>query len=394
MSLINDMLRDLDSRNAADNERNGLSRNVRALPGAPVQRRINPVLLAFGAAAVGGAAVWFALRPADAPVPAAPVAPTAPPPASVAAPATAEPAAVTEAPSDGSAPLAPATPAESGPAPEPAPVRTVVPVAEAPALRMETTISQPPAKAAATKAEPAKAESRAKAEASAAPTRAVPAAALTPAASRSAELPRNNAAPQISKQPADGSSANERADAEYRRGTTALRRGDAVESGEAFRAALRISPTHVQARQALLALLTEQQRWADAETLALDGVGVLPQRSDWALLSARLMYERGDASNALNVLDQYAANARQNADYQILRALLLMRAGRNADAADCYQTALAIRPQEGRWWFGLGRALDADHREAQARQAYEKARDSGNLPPELQQATERRLRQS
>ncbi|HEY1180743.1 MAG TPA: tetratricopeptide repeat protein, partial [Rhodocyclaceae bacterium] len=346
---------------------------------------------------VGGAAVWFALRPTEAPAPAISVAPTAPPPAPVAAPAAAEPVTAAAAPIDGSAPLAPAPPAESGPAPETAPARPTVPVAEAPALRMETTISQPPAKAAtAAKAEPAKAESHAKAEIAATPARSVPAAtpASAPATSRGTDLPRNNAAPQISKQPADASSANERADAEYRRGTTALRRGDAVESSEAFRAALRISPTHVPARQALLALLTEQQRWADAENLALDGVGLLPQRSDWALLSARLMYERGDASNALNVLDQYAANARQNADYQILRALLLMRAGRNADAADCYQTALAIRPQEGRWWFGLGRALDAEHREAQARQAYEKARDSGNLPPELQQAVERRLRQS
>jgi MSHA biogenesis protein MshN len=110
------------------------------------------------------------------------------------------------------------------------------------------------------------------------------------------------------------------------------------------------------------------------------------------LLAARLMYERGEASGALAVLDQYAGAARQNPDYQILRALLLQRAGRNAEAADCYQTALAIRPQESRWWYGLGRALDADHREAAARQAYEKARETGNLPADLQQAVERRLR--
>jgi MSHA biogenesis protein MshN len=204
-----------------------------------------------------------------------------------------------------------------------------------------------------------------------------------------AEPPRSNAPAHISKQPTDGSTANERAESEYRRGVSAIRRGDMVEGGEAFRAALRIAPTHAPARQALLAQLTEQQRWADVETLALDGVGLQAQRSDWALLAARLMYERGEASGALAVLDQYAGAARQNPDYQILRA---QRAGRNAEAADCYQTALAIRPQESRWWYGLGRALDADHREAAARQAYEKARETGNLPADLQQAVERRLR--
>lgn len=203
---------------------------------------------------------------------------------------------------------------------------------------------------------------------------------------------RSNAPAHISKQATEASTAGEQAEAEYRRGMNAIRRGEAVEGGNALRAALRIAPTHAAARQALLAQLSAELRWPEVELLALDGVGLQPQRSDWALLAARLMYERGEASGALSVLDQYAAAARQNADYQILRALLLQRAGRNADAADCYQTALAIRPQEGRWWFGLGRALDADQREALARQAYEKARESGNLPPDLQQAVERRLR--
>jgi MSHA biogenesis protein MshN len=159
-----------------------------------------------------------------------------------------------------------------------------------------------------------------------------------------------------------------------------------------LRSALKISPAHLSARQALLSLLTEQQRWSEAETLALDGVGLYPQRSDWALLAARLMYERGEASGALTLLDQHAATAKQNPDYQIMHALLLQRAARNAEAAECYQRALAIRPQEGRWWYGLGRALEADHRDALARQAYEKARESGTLPPDLQQAVERRLR--
>lgn len=384
MSLINDMLRDLDSRNAADSERNGLSRNVRALPGTPVPRRIHPLLLVVGAATLSGAAVWFVLQPPAVSVPSPFVAPApAPSPPAI-------PPAPTAANEIASAEAASVQPSTSDNAPMPAEgASPALPVAEAPPLRMETAISQPPVKAAAvTKPEGPKAEPRAQVEAVATPAKPAPA----PINSRSIEAPRSNAAPQISKQPTDSSNAGERADAEYRRGATALRRGDAGEGGEGFRAALRLAPNHVPARQALLALLTEQQRWADAETLALDGVGLMPQRSDWALLAARLMYERGDAANALNVLDQYAANARQNADYQILRALLLIRAGRNSDAAECYQTALAIRPQEGRWWYGLGRALDADRREAQARQAYEKARDSGNLPPELQQAVERRLR--
>lgn len=377
MSLINDMLRDLDSRNAATSERNGLDNHVRALPASERRGGIPPLLLALGAAVLGGGAVWLVLQgrlgttaPEPAPAIAATVAAT--PPAPLEAPPVVEP-------------VPTALPPE-------APV-----VAPAPELRLETVISAPPAaKAAAPANTPAPAPSTPRLAveeappAKPAPTRAQPLPTNPPPVSEPA---RSNASAQISKQPSTASTLNEQADAEYRRGVTAFRRGDLNDGAEAMRAALRIQPAHAAARQALLAFLSEQHRWPEVELLALDGVGLSPQRSDWAFLAARLMYERGEASGALTVLDQNAGNARQNTDYQILHALLLQRAGRNADAVDCYQRALAVRPQEGRWWYGLGRALDADHRESLARHAYEKARDTGNLPADLQQAVERRLRQ-
>lgn len=377
MSLINDMLRDLDSRNAASSERSGLAQNIRALP--PQNQRRQPLLLLMlAAAALGGAAVWLLLKADAAPpadlLPAVTAAAVAPPPA--------EPA-----------PIAAEAPAEAVPA---APAAQP----EVPVLRLDTQLdprpaSSPPrpvaptvAPAPATTQAPTPAPARAASPAATAPPLTPPAAAGRAVDSAN----RSNAPAQISKQPTQGSTPAEQAEADYRRGIAAIRRGDTGEAGEALRAALRLMPTHVAARQALLGQLTEQQRWHDAETLALDGAGLLPQRSDWALLAARLMYDRGEAELALETLNQHAAAARQNADYQVMHALLLQRAGRYADAANCYRTALALRPGEGRWWFGLGRALDADRREAEARQAYEKARDSGNLPPDLLQSVERRLR--
>lgn len=381
MSLINDMLRDLDSRNAASSERSGLAQNIRALP--PQNQRRQPLLLLMLAAAIlGGAAVWLLLKadaaPTADPLPAVTAAVVAPPPA--------EPTPIAaEAPAE-AVPAAPAAQAEVpvlrldtqlDPRPAGSPPRPVAPTVAptvAPAPPQAPTPAPPaPARAAASTATPANTQL-------AAPGRATE------------NTNRSNAPAQISKQPAQGSTPAEQAESDYRRGIAAIRRGDTGEAGEALRAALRLMPTHAAARQALLGQLTEQQRWHDAETLALDGVGLLPQRSDWALLAARLMYDRGEAELALETLNQHAGTARQNADYQVMHALLLQRAGRYADAASCYRTALALRPGEGRWWFGLGRALDADRREAEARQAYEKARDSGNLPPDLLQSVERRLR--
>lgn len=422
MSLINDMLRDLDSRNASGGERGGLARNVRALPGAEAPRRLHPLLLALGAAMIGAGAVWLVLRQP----PAAPAIPAgAAPSAAASVPAAVSSAApqtiVATAPSAPDPTTAAPAPANAG---EPAPLRLDTDIEHLPAGP-----AAPPAAAQANQATPADAVPAAASSASPvtkAPA-AVPAVAKSASVSPSPQPPRpvakvasgaeaprlvaergalpekqaprgiaDNAGvvrePGISRQPTSAGTMAEMADGEYRRGIAALRHSDLADANDAFRAALRIAPGHVAARQALLALLTDMQRWPEVETLALDGVGLMPQRSDWVLLAARIMYERGDAANALTTLDHYAAGARQNADYQILYALLLQRANRNADAVACYRTALGLRPNEGRWWYGLGRALDADNKEAAARQAYEKARDSGNLPPELQQAVERRLR--
>lgn len=381
MSLINDMLRDLDARNAADSERNGLANNVRALPNQR-ERRIHPALLALSMLVLAGGLAWRLLQPVE----------------PKHAPAHAKPATV-------AAPEAPAVPAtEEAPIPVPpieqalahaeptAPPTALTPTAQAATdLRLETSISNPPAHkpvVAPVDTVTAAAPSTSKV-AGAAPVNTAPPATQPSASAK----PHSATTAQISKQPTLAASTTEQAEAEYQRAVAALRRGAAGEAGDLLRAALKLNPAHVAARQTLLAQLVEQKQWQNAETLALDGVGLLPHRSDWAMLAARIMYEQGDTDEALDTLNQYAAAGRQNADYQILHALLLQRAGRNADAANCYRTALVLRPNEGRWWYGLGRALDADRRDAEARQAFEKARDTGNLPAELQQSVERRLRQ-
>lgn len=372
MSLINDMLRDLDARNAAASERGGLAQNVRALPGKAEGRRLHPVLLVLSIAVLAAGLAWRLLQPPEhAAAPATQPQPSSPAPAAVAEPTIAVP---------------PLEQALITPAAEPQPT-DVVPTA-ATGLRLETQISTPPATMpptpiTPTAAKPVPAE-QPKTAAAPAPRTAETTAPTPPT--------RSNALPQISKQPVAAGTPLEQAEGEYQRALNALRRGAYGEGGDALRNALRLHPAHVAARQTLLAQMVEQKQWQDAATLALDGVGLLPQRSDWAMLAARIMYEQGETEEALSVLNRHAAAGRQNADYQILHALLLQRTGRHGDAAICYQTALALRPNEGRWWYGLGRALDADNRDAEARQAYERARSSGNLPLELQQNVERRLR--
>ena len=71
---------------------------------------------------------------------------------------------------------------------------------------------------------------------------------------------------------------------------------------------------------------------------------------------------------------------------------MLQRLGRYKEAAEHYQQALRLSPGEGRWWLGLGLALEAEGRANEAREAFQRARQSGTLSSELTALVEQKLR--
>jgi tetratricopeptide (TPR) repeat protein len=78
---------------------------------------------------------------------------------------------------------------------------------------------------------------------------------------------------------------------------------------------------------------------------------------------------------------------------QALLAGALQRQQRHREAAEQYQAALRAQPGNGVWWMGLGISLQAGQRNAEALDAFQKAKAAGTLGPELQAFVERRLAQ-
>jgi MSHA biogenesis protein MshN len=188
------------------------------------------------------------------------------------------------------------------------------------------------------------------------------------------------------------SAASDAADTEYRKGLSAVRRGALAEAIERLQAALRLDSHHISARQALLSLLVEQQQWGEAQSLLDEGLAIDPAQTGWAMALARLQLENGKLADAVGTLAQHAKYADQNADYMAFHALLLQKQKRSREAAERYRAALALKPTEARWWYGLGVVLETDQKTQEAREAFLKAREIGNLPPELAGAVEQKLR--
>lgn len=382
MSVINQMLRDLDARAASDQERAGLPPRIRTLPpGGQVRRQnLRMLVIGMGAGALLMAGVLLLFRafsspdapPAIPPPPAAPVLPAAVPPAPTftapAVPATsAVPADVAEMKlsmlvgqtqtKPPTAPVAASSPPPLPPLPAPpAPPKTL------PAMKP---VTAPPAAA----AKPA------------------PVAASSPAPAPQAVAEES----QIDKR-SKGGHGREFAEAEYRKAMQAVKRGDNEAALPLFKRALELDPDLARARQGYLSVLVAAKRWDMARQVAEQGLALDPTQSGWANIVARLQFEQGDTAGAVQTLERFAVHAPHDADYQGLFAYLLQKQQRPAEAAERFRAALQVRPNEGRWWFGLGLSLEQAGNAGGAKEAYAKARSLGNLPPDMVLAVEQKLK--
>jgi MSHA biogenesis protein MshN len=109
------------------------------------------------------------------------------------------------------------------------------------------------------------------------------------------------------------------------------------------------------------------------------------------MLLARLQIEHGESG--IETLARTLPYAAGNGEYQALLAGALQRQQRHREAAEQYQAALRTQPQNPVWWMGLGISLQAEKRNAEALDAFRKAKASGTLSPELQGFVERKLGQ-
>ena len=352
MSLINQMLQDLEKRQPG-----GDSRPLAAVRAVPRPRRLKifwPLMLVL--AVVAGTLSWQ-LWQAPSPRPAAPLPAISAAPA--AAPDVSEPAADAV-----SAPLQTAV----APMPPHAPTTAGAPIE--PALKESVELSRLPKDAPAAKPVAAK-------PLAAAPTVPAPAAAAAPStvAKQFREL-----TPQ------------QRAESEYRKALALVQQGRVSEAVDSLNQTLQMDAQHGAARQALIGLLVESRRFVEAERRLQEGLNQDRAQPELAMTLARLQVERGDAGAAIATLERSQSAAADRADYHGFMAALLQRDGRHAEAIEHYRLALRRTPS-AIWQMGLGISLQAENRPQEARDAFSRASAANTLSPELQAFVEQRLRQ-
>lgn len=184
--------------------------------------------------------------------------------------------------------------------------------------------------------------------------------------------------------------AGEQAENLYSEAAALVSQGRGQEAESKLRAVLTADATHLRARELLTGILLQQGRTPEARALLEQGVEAAPAHTWFARLLARLYVENNTEAQAVVLLEKHAAAASQDADYLALLATLYQRNHRHADAIARYNQALTLRPQEGRWWMGLGLSCESDKKMDAAAQAYQRALGAA-LDPKLQAYVRARL---
>lgn len=385
MSIINKMLQDLEQRHP-DGVVGGISGQVRAVP-YEKKSRAPWLIAALLAVLLGGVLAWFWLKPVSIEK-SLPIAQTAQVPLALKTEANLNElpqAAVTELAEIAEAPSAP-------PLLEVAAIQTAnAPLQENAAISSSVRNDKPlaikpaPAPLASVQPAPIKAKVVENAQAPVVAVNNVASPATNKVVATDTSTTLNKQVKELTPQ--------QRAENDYRKATSLVQQGRTAEAISLLEQVLQADAANAAARQTLIALLISSKRQDDAMRYAQEGLNLDAKQTGFAMILARLQVEKGDQQLAINTLQRSLPYALERAEYQAFLAALLQREGRHKDAIEHYLVAVRKTPQSGLWWMGMGISMQADKRDAEAREAFTRARETQTLSPELQAFVDQKLKQ-
>jgi len=165
----------------------------------------------------------------------------------------------------------------------------------------------------------------------------------------------------------------------FQRSVKMLGRGNQQAAQLALDEALVFFPAHVRARETVAALLPNSGRVSEAASTLRDGLQLVPESTPLAKLYARILVDQGDQATAVVVLERALPAVSTDPEYYSLLAALYRQQKKHAQAAQVYQQILMQRPGVASWWMGLALSQDAMGEQVQARKAFQRALRAGGL---------------
>jgi Flp pilus assembly protein TadD len=144
-------------------------------------------------------------------------------------------------------------------------------------------------------------------------------------------------------------------------------------------------PTFSQGRVALAVMLIKYGNSDQALSVLQTGLSQTPSNNQMAELAAHILVEKNQIKSALAVLKLAQPATIQTApDYYALMAGLYLQEKDYKQASLFYQALTNLNPQNGTWWAGLAISLEKLGQTQAAMNAYGQAETVGGLSPALE----------
>ena len=150
-----------------------------------------------------------------------------------------------------------------------------------------------------------------------------------------------------------------------------------------------ITPEDSQSRKKLAALWFGRQAYQDALNLLSQGIALDGKDSSLRLMKARIYLKQGQAGTALKTLRPLAQL--KDEQYQIMLANTAQKAQHHKAGIDAYKMLITMQPDRGRWHLGLAVLYDKDSQFTLASDAYKKALTKNDLSVSSEQFVKKRI---
>lgn len=183
----------------------------------------------------------------------------------------------------------------------------------------------------------------------------------------------------------------QRAALAYQAGYKAVQQRHYQQAEKILYDAIRYVPEHIKARELLAGMYIKTGRWLEAGNVLKQGLQYHPRHLTFIKLLARSLMQQQQDSEAIQLLQARAPKVAADPEYHALLAALYQRSEQHQAAAKTYAQILKVRPNAGLWWVGMAISLEALGNTKQALAAYQQARRSGTLHGNIKNYTDNRL---
>lgn len=160
--------------------------------------------------------------------------------------------------------------------------------------------------------------------------------------------------------------------------------GKTLEAIQLLNGVLDDYPAFKPARETLVILLLDYGQPGPARSILLQGLAQSPSYVPFVVLEARIEASKGDPHGALKVLEKVSPSLKEYPEYYALLAGVQQSMGNYEVSEQIYRQLILLQPDNGVWWIGYGISLEANGKRHRAIEAYKRATTTGGLNSKLQ----------